>query len=499
MANAKWTIIVFINGENNLMDHAITTYNDLAMIGSTQDINIIVFIDFPTFYIEKSIQGSPYEFLKDKEKWKPALYLVQKGIQIETARPFYVRSDEFRPDNLYDSRYLTHFIQKAVSDYPADHYGFSYKSHGGQHTDITSKFVEYCQVKLREEEITTFSSNRYFIKSLNLKTRIDKEVIPHAEGAWVMNTTDGAFVVERNEETNKPEQIIVTFTGTNSKNLSFKKFSDSVFKGFNQNKISILILDGCWGMSMEMANIFKEVCDYYIASNDETPAKGIGYDRLLQALISNPDIRPEEAARMVTSTFFQKRYDDYINYDDREDRTFFHYGVSLTSINCLRFEVLKVLFKRFCSILLFLFADSEKLPTAKKILNKSRNKCKDFTYQQNADYYAMYNIDLVWLLENIIYYSKNHVSEPVFLNLQTICYELIVEIRLYLIECFVSNNYTKANLDLDQEQLESKGISITFPATEENFQKSIYFNVEAANFSFGDETGWTKVLEKYYS
>ena len=498
MANAKWTIIVFINGENNLMDHAISTYNDLAMIGSTQDINIIVFIDFPTFYIENSIEKSPYEFLNHKEKWKPSLFLVKKGEFIEVAKPFHTEQSNFRADNLYDSKYLTLFIKIAVSRYPADHYGFSYKSHGGQHTDITSKFVEYCQVKLRENEIERDSSNNYSIKSEILKARIDSQLKSHAEGAWDMNTTDGAFVVERNNVTNKPEQIIVTFTGANSKTLSFKRFSDAVLEGFNQ-KISILILDGCWGMSMEMANIFKKVCDYYIASNDETPAKGIGYDRLLQALLSNPNIRPVEAARMVTSTFFQKRYDDYINYDDPKDLTFFHYGVSLTSINCLRFEVLKDLFKRFCDITLDLLNDSKKRLNVKGILKQSRNKCKDFTYQQNADYYAMYNIDLVWLLENIIYYSKNHVSEPDFLSLQTICYELIVEIRLYLIECFVSNNYKKTNLDLDQEQLESKGISITFPATTENFQNSIYSKKEVANFSFGAETGWIKVLEMYYS
>src|SRR5271170_114818 len=42
---AKWTILIFMNGDNNLEPDALLNFGQLANVGSNQDVNVIVQFD----------------------------------------------------------------------------------------------------------------------------------------------------------------------------------------------------------------------------------------------------------------------------------------------------------------------------------------------------------------------------------------------------------------------------------------------------------------------
>ncbi len=39
---AEWTVMVFLNAKNNLAPYAITNYQQMQSVGSTDDVNIVV-------------------------------------------------------------------------------------------------------------------------------------------------------------------------------------------------------------------------------------------------------------------------------------------------------------------------------------------------------------------------------------------------------------------------------------------------------------------------
>ena len=49
-AEKEWTILVFINGDNNLEGAGIDDINEMEKVGSTDDVNIIVEIDRTSGY-----------------------------------------------------------------------------------------------------------------------------------------------------------------------------------------------------------------------------------------------------------------------------------------------------------------------------------------------------------------------------------------------------------------------------------------------------------------
>ena len=41
----KWTIIIQISGENNLIMESISVFNEICSIGSTGDVNFVILMD----------------------------------------------------------------------------------------------------------------------------------------------------------------------------------------------------------------------------------------------------------------------------------------------------------------------------------------------------------------------------------------------------------------------------------------------------------------------
>lgn len=553
MPASKWTFLVFINGENDLLPHAIAAYNELAAIGCYENMNLIAFVDFPTFYIDDDIQSDEYAFLTNPERWKPSLYEVRKNEWLENATPFAV-AEHWYEDNLYNTDHFSNFISLAIKAYPAEHYAFSYKSHGGKTTDIKKKFIEFRLLRLRDDEIEITPASKavsspdlkfltyglvqplenflkktetiHTIESFNLKDSGFKFQIPfnknkseaiHPDAVGVRVYIDQEKVLSRLQQQghyqnaywelalenaiipdeSKPNEVIIGFAGINSSELSFKALAIALKKGFAGHRIDITLMDCCWGMSIDMAVLFGEICDYYIASEDESPARGIGYDVLFKSLSERPGqwLQPAELARMIPATFYSKRYDDYLNFEDITDLTFFHYGVSFTAISCRNLQSCLSLFKSFCDCVL-ISQEEGKHPF--DVLQKARNKCNDFTYFDDAEAYAMYNVDLIWVLENIIYYIDEEAQYKNLAALKESCYKLIINIRLYLIEGFVGNNYKKADLTKEEKQRESKGIGLIFPETPAQYKNSLLASEKVVGFNFGYATGWNKVLKTYY-
>ena len=98
----------------------------------------------------------------------------------------------------------------------------------------------------------------------------------------------------------------------------------------------------------------------------------------------------------------------------------------------------------------------------------------------------MFNIDLIWLLENLLFYSLDDQREEMILK-------VIFQIQGGLITSFMGSNYKKPVLG--KRAIGGNGIAICFPKNSEFEKLSI---IKKRKMKFYDASGWRELLTRYY-
>ena len=114
--------------------------------------------------------------------------------------------------------------------------------------------------------------------------------------------------------------------------------------------------------------------------------------------------------------------------------------------------------------------------------------CKDYTYDLKRGDYAVYNLDLIWLLENIMFYNN---TDP---ELNKMILEFIRHHFLYYIRGYLGNNYKDPKAG--EPYLGGRGVAICFPRTKNELETSIYYGKGKPRFV--RDTIWKKMLLSYY-
>jgi len=119
--------------------------------------------------------------------------------------------------------------------------------------------------------------------------------------------------------------------------------------------------------------------------------------------------------------------------------------------------------------------------------------CFDYTYADTDNLevskidFPMFNIDLIWFLENLLFYNEN-------IGLEQKIFDVIYQIQNNLITAHMENNYKKTILG--SKAIGGNGIAICFPVSKEHADESILIDNK---ISFYKATGWKKLLFEYYN
>ncbi len=114
-AQAKWTFMVYLDADNDLEQYGADDFLEMAQIGSTADVNIVVQFDRISGY-----DSSYGDWTTCKR------FLVTKGLTPTAANAL----ADLGEINMGDPRVLTDFIDWASSSYPADNYALVLWDHG---------------------------------------------------------------------------------------------------------------------------------------------------------------------------------------------------------------------------------------------------------------------------------------------------------------------------------------------------------------------------------
>ncbi len=465
----KWTIIIQISGENNLIMESISVFNEICSIGSTGDVNFVILMD--GMNIEGEVDKE-YKYLNNEALAFPAVYLAKKATNYENAKPEKVFK---KSDNLADKKNLATILAFIKNKYPAEKYGYIYKGHGGSGSgDVSAGSFISAVVKLKKEEYKADGT----VDIAKVETRIVENPLKPPE--WTFAET---YFLNDNEK--HPSSVLAIYSKERGEVLTYAALCAVLKSVFDEKGLSFILLDCCWGMMLENVYLFSCATQYFIASADESPALGVGYTELCELITKRAKIKPAELARLIVAVYYTVRYSDY---DDpaATEATFKNMGVSFTCVDTEAWtkNILPV-FTEFCTEII------NDISAFSPVLLASINTCKDYTYS-NPLVYKVFNIDLIWLLENIIF-QINKSAKP-FDKIKYLVFVLIKDIKLLLIDAYLGNNYKKTVPGI--KALGGKGITITFPKVPSDYQFSLV--KPGSDIEFYTITNWRKMLLHFY-
>lgn len=457
---AKWTIIMYINGENDLMYDMIAAYNQLANVGSNfGEVNFVALFD-------------GLKMPDSNRNGSPAVYYITRGKSLQEAFPIKIFEES---EDLTNQKNLLKILKELRNKFPAKHYGFIYKGHGGQNPDINNA------IYLIKKTVRTIKEDGSFESKPEVEERMKKLM---ADKHWEFKSLNVL-----NDSSDVQGQLILAIyykTGSDAKELSYFKLSkileEAGFSG-ESNKLGFLCLDCCWGQLIENGYAFQRAAHYFVASADETPVFGIGYEELADFLLRHAGIKPVELANSIVAIYFKTNYGDYLSAPEWNKM-----GVSMTCTNMQKFKEAKKQLDRLCD---HLISQMKKDPVFIIEIEKARKLCMDYTYQIDDAAYAMYNIDLVWFLENLQAFNKSRPQKKIDDELDHRISALIQCLKLYYIESYLSSNYKEPIIK--KKGIGGKGITIVFPPTLESYELSLYPN----NKDF-KAWKWKKFLNAYF-
>jgi len=144
---AKWTVIAYLDGDNNLEDLMLNSLDNMEMVGSTEEVEVVAQIDRIRY-------GDDF------------------GNTWETTRRYHVTYDndmkhigseliqDFGELNMGDPNVLVDFVCWAIDNYPAEHYYLALVDHGGAWEGI-------CYDETDDDDCLTLNDLKIAFDSIN--------------------------------------------------------------------------------------------------------------------------------------------------------------------------------------------------------------------------------------------------------------------------------------------------------------------------------------------
>ena len=191
----EWTVMVYLDADNNLEGAGIDDINEMEMVGSTSDVNIVVQIDrIPYSVLDSNNQG----YADD----------ISNGNWTDTRR--YFITQDYDPNiinsqlvsnlgelNMGTSSTLINFAKWAVSNYPAKKYLLVIWNHGGGFR-FTGLAKDIALDDTSGGDIITMSELEYALSAIS--TKMGKKIDIVGMDACFMAMTEVAYQIKESTD-----------------------------------------------------------------------------------------------------------------------------------------------------------------------------------------------------------------------------------------------------------------------------------------------------------
>jgi len=260
---SEWTIMLYINGDNDLETAAINTYAELSRVGSSADVKVVAEVD-------RAGRDSCCGGWTDTRR-----FLVTKDMALD--RDF---GHPIGEQNMGDGKTLTKFVQWAQTFFPAKHYVLVMWGHG-------SGFA-FAQATAQATPS---------VRSLDGRSVSSADICTSA----IDNSRAGSlFKAALSDQSSGGDELL---NGEAERAL------------VSAQHIEIVGYDACLMQMLETAYAFRERTDFFVASEQLETAASWSYAWLAELEASRGKMTSEAVARSIVAAYATK----YARCDGRGD------------------------------------------------------------------------------------------------------------------------------------------------------------------------------------
>jgi len=440
-ATADWTVLVFVQANNNLSPFAYKNFNDMAAVGSNQNLNILVEWHQPN----------------QPGVWR---YKVEKGkMVLDVCLP--IETDGNSAKDLVDS------MGWAVNKFPAQKYSLILWNHGIGILDpmwgksrpwaksgvfpLDADIMQEAQ-KIQIQGVTTdyvldatITNTRDLVKNEKLEEILSEELTKLiAENIENLENNDfnRGILFNEHSRTYMDNQALVQALG---------EIKTTILKN---KKIDLLGMDACLMAMVEVGYLARHYADYFVGSQEVELANGWNYLTFL-SMIANNRVTPVQVAQNIVHSY-EVFYKEKINFYTQS-------AINLARMDIVKDSIDNVVNKiRTCQ--------SENKNVMNDAIKKARSSCLQFSAANYIDLHSFYTE-----LQKHLDVQSPQLSNKV----KDLKNSLTLSMRL--IEEAVVANVAGKNLG------RARGLSIYFP---QGFIDGSY-----AKTDFAKECGWFDLIK----
>ncbi|MCB9492793.1 MAG: hypothetical protein H6679_00795 [Epsilonproteobacteria bacterium] len=410
----EWTILVYVQANNNLASFASKNFTDMAEIGSNQNLNIAI-----QWY-------QPH----DQGFWR---YKINKGkMELDVRLP--TTSDGNSDKDLSDA------MRWAVNKYPAKNYGLILWDHGiGVLDPAWGRLSSFKKDAKIEEFVCNLDPE--MVKN-NPRIQIEGLTIEEQDKLFTPQQRSPLFVHSSHHENEHRGILFNEYKKTYMDNQTLCKALSDIHKNVLKNKkIDLLGMDACLMAMLEIAYQARHYASYLVSSQEVELGYGWSYTPFMHAL-AHSKATPTQAAQAIV-TAYEGYYKNKIGFYTQS-------AIDLEKTINIR-ENLDALVEKIK------LCQATNKSVINNVINQARKASLQFSAQSYVDLHSFYQ-ELFKLLSN-----KDVTQEIKQANdLKTILTQGLQSIEQAVIANAAGNTLSRA-----------KGISIYFPRhhIDDSYQK----------------------------
>ncbi len=247
----KWTFMVYLDADNNLESEGLGDFAEMASVGSSGDVNIVVEMDRAPGYA-----GGYGNWTETRR------FLVGKD-----DTPGIEPQQNLGEQNMGNPEVLRDFVEWSATNYPADRYALVIWNHG--------------------------SGWRFMLDTM--KARAARSVMTRSPGMPTPSSVIKAVAFDDTDGDELYMKEVQTALETAQQNLSA-----GLGKPF---KLDLVGFDACLMGMVEVAYALRNVTGYVVGSEEVEPGDGWPYDAVLGVLAAQPGSDAKTLATTIVSKY----------------------------------------------------------------------------------------------------------------------------------------------------------------------------------------------------
>jgi len=247
----EWTFLIYLDADNNLETAGIGDFQEMAKVGSSSRVNIVVQMD-------RNPGTEPPDYTGFYGGWDGTRRFLVKKDDDPSITPL----QDLGEQNMGDPEVLRAFVEWGIKNYPAAHYALVIWNHGaGWRTQMEKRMLKIKDARTR------------------------------GETAW------GITKIIASDDTDNDELYMKEVQTALETALENLKAQGMVVK------LDIVGFDACLMGMVEVAYDLRNVANYIVGSEDLEPGDGWPYDNILNELTSRSSAAPGELAGIIVTGY----------------------------------------------------------------------------------------------------------------------------------------------------------------------------------------------------